>query len=298
MGSLPGLIALGRVGSSSWEVSVDKPDGQHGTSALPQCYNVSLSRLGGAVAGGPASSGLGESGCGLTYAASQEPVTFTGSTGFGNGSTELAIGTVAPDVTYIMVTLADGQQLKLIPVPAYGARLVAYVVPLSDGVIKAVAYLGNGQYLTAVPFRHPGTVSVYGLWLRPGDHVPPTASAVLATGTPGARSGRITGYEGPWGTCFAAAGGDAACVPVARLAKTEVISFIGGAPPQLVSGSAAANVAQIKVTLTSGDIVRVPVVAVGDEKLWAFGLGKGQQVSSLGAYDASGKRVWSGTLRH
>ncbi len=150
MGSPPGLIALGKVGSSSWEVSVDKPDGQHGKSALPQCYNVSLSRPGGAVAGGPSSSGLGESSCGLTYAASQEPVTFTGSTGFGNGSTALAIGTVAPDVTYIMVTLAGGQQLKLIPVPAYGVRLVAYVVPLSDGVVKAVAYLGNGQYLTAL----------------------------------------------------------------------------------------------------------------------------------------------------
>ncbi len=121
---------------------------------------------------------------------------------------------------------------------------------------------------------------------------------MLATGTPGTRSGRITAYEGPWGTCFVAALGDAACVPVARLAETQVISFIGGAAPQLVSGSAAANVTQVKVTLTNGGTVRVPAVAVGDEKLWALGLAKGQRVSSLAAYDASGKHVWSGTLRH
>ena len=37
-------------------------------------------------------------------------------------------------------------------------------------------------------------------------------------------------------------------------------------------------------------------MAVGNGKLWAFGLVKGQQVRSLTAYDASGHLLWSGNL--
>jgi hypothetical protein len=296
-GSRPGVIALGTVSGVPWEISAEKPDGK---SARPQCIDVKLGRPGAATATatGAGSSSPAVVGCGLTEAAGQDPAAFTSINAFPIGSDGgvAAIGTVAPDVTYIMVTLADGQQLKLIPVSAYGERLVAYVAPLDDQAVKAAAYLGNGQYLTATPFTRQGTTSIYGLWLRPGEKAPPTASAVLTTGTPGGWSGKVIAYEGPWGICLVTNDTMTLCYPVARLTDTGVVGLTGTGPPQIVFGSAAANASRLRVTLTGGNTLEVPIVAVGDGKLWAFGLVKGQQVSSLAAYDAPGNLVWSGTL--
>jgi hypothetical protein len=294
MGTPPGLIALGTVDGLPWAISAEKPDGQPGKSALPQCFDITLGRPG---ATGVGSSRPAMTGCGLTEQAGQEPATFTGFNGFGDGlRSAAAVGTVAPDVTYIVVTLADGQQLKLIPVSAYGERLVAYVTPLDDQAVKAAAYLGNGQYLTATPFTQQGTTSTYGLWLRPGQKAPPTASAVLTTGTPGGWSGKVIAYEGPWGICLVTNDTMTLCYPVARLPGTGVVGLTGTGPPQIVFGSAAANASRLRVTLTGGNTLEVPIVEVGDDRLWSFGLVKGQQVSSLAAYDASGNLVWSGTL--
>jgi hypothetical protein len=289
MGSPPGEVALGMVGGVPWEVDVDKP-ATKASGPLPTCWS---SRQAGGPAGGAFSSHLEMSSCGLPKPG-QWPVEFTGS---GNGTNAIMIGTAKPDVTYVALTLADGQELKLIPVTSYGgARLLAFVAPLSDPVIKAAAYLGSGQYLTAVPFRQPGSLPSFGLWLRPGDTPPPIASAVLTTGTPGAWSGKISAYEGPWGTCFSTGPGDAECSPALRLLATEVTGFTGGDPPLMAWGSAAPYVTRLEVTLTSGGTIRVPAVPVGDEKLWAFGVAKGQRVKSLAAFDAAGTRTWTGTM--
>jgi hypothetical protein len=295
MGSPEGVIALGTVGGGSWEISAEKPDGQQGKSALPQCFDISLGR--------PGATGVGSSrpamvGCGLTEAASQEPATFTGFNGFGDGLNAAAIGTVAPDVTYIMVTLADGQQLKLIPVSAYGERLVAYVTPLDDQVVKAVAYLGNGQYLTAVPFRQPGSVGLFGLWLSPGDKAPPTDSAVLTTGTAeDIWSQKVTAYEGPWGTCWVIGRGDSACVAAGGLKETSVLGYTGDR--LVIWGSAAEEIGRIVVTVDGGPAgLEVPMAPVGDEKVWAFALAKGQKATSLKGYDAFGHLIWTGKIPH
>jgi hypothetical protein len=294
MGTPSGLIALGTVDRVAWQVSVEEPGRHQGKNALPQCYDITLGRPGAPTVG---VSRPAEVGCGLTEVTTLEPATFTSFNRFGDGLNVAVVGTVAPDVTYIMVTLADRQQLKLIPVSAYGQRLVAYLTPLDDQVVKAVAYEGNGQYLTATLFRWQG-LSIYGLWLRPGDKAPPTASAVLTTGTPGGWRGKVIAYEGPWGICLVTDDVMSLCLPDAPVTDTEVLGFTGTGPPQIVYGSAAANVSRLRVTLRAGSTVEVPIVKVGDGRLWAFGLVKGQQVSSLAAYDASGNLAWSGTLSH
>ena len=289
-GAPPGEVAFGRVGGLSWEVGVDKPDPK-ASSALPACWR---SRQVGAPEQRASSSSLEVSNCDIPKLTGQWPVELTGQ---GTGTNVVMVGVVRADVTYVLLTLADGQELKLIPVTSYGgARLLAYVAPLRDPVIKAVAYQGNGQYLTAVPFNQPGSLPSFGLWLRPGDTPPPTASAVLTRGTPGVWSGKISAYEGPWGTCFSTGPGDSECSSAPRLLATEVTGLTGGDPPLMVWGSAAPYVTRLEVTLTNGDIIRVPAVPVGDENLWAFGVAKGQRVKSLAAYNAQGTRIWTGTM--
>jgi hypothetical protein len=289
-GAPPGEIAAGAVGGVSWEVDVDKP-AVKAPGAPPACWR---SWQTGAPEQGAFSSSLKSAGCDLPKLTGQWPVSLTGQQA---GTNAVMIGAVRPAVTYVLLTLADGQQLKLIPVTSYGgARLLAYVAPLRDPVIKAAAYLGNGQYLTAVPFNQPGSLPSFGLWLRPGDAAPPTASAVLTAGTPGVWSGKVSAYEGPWGTCFSTGPGESECRPARRLLATEVSGLAGGDPPVMVWGSASPYVTRLEVTLTNGDTLRVPAVPVGDENLWAFGVAKGQRVKSLAAYDAAGTRTWTAAM--
>jgi hypothetical protein len=55
-------------------------------------------------------------------------------------------------------------------------------------------------------------------------------------------------------------------------------------------------VSYLVVTLTSGQAFRVPVVTVGDQKLFAFALGKGQTLRRWTACDAAGHPLSSGGL--
>lgn len=292
-GSPPGAVAHGKVGGASWEVDVDNPNvtgssGQ-GNTALPQCYSARGSIRG--ADGTVYSSGLSVSGCGLTYPTGGTPVVFTGTESATNG---VAIGAVAPDVTYLTLRLADGQELKLIPVTAYGARLVAYVVPLSTPVVGAKAVLANGQYLAAVPFNQPGKTASFGLWALPGEHVPPTDSVVLTMGTtPDIWSQKVTAYEGPWGTCWVIGRADPSCVPAGGLKDTSIIGH--SSDGLAMWGSAADNIGRILVTL-GASVLEVPRAQVGDEQLWAFTLAKGQKAVSLKGYDSFGKLIWTGKL--
>jgi len=70
---------------------------------------------------------------------------------FAEDQVQGAIAVVGADVTSIVLRLANGQQLKLVPVERYGYRLVAFVVPRQGGIAAATAYLNNGQYATTIP---------------------------------------------------------------------------------------------------------------------------------------------------
>src|SRR5215470_12977826 len=277
-GSPPGAVAHGKVGGASWEVDVDNPNvtgssGQ-GNAALPQCYSARGSIRG--ADGTVYSSGLSVSGCGLTYPTGRTPVVFTGTESATNG---VAIGAVAPDVTYLTLRLADGQELKLIPVTAYRARLVAYVVPLSNPVVGAKAVLANGQYLTAVPFNQPGKTASFGLWALPGEHVPPTDSVVLTMGSPpDIWSQKVTAYEGPWGTCWVIGRADPSCVPAGGLKDTSIIGHSGDG--LAMWGSAADNVGRILVTL-AGSGISLTIGKPRARASWRFP-GRRSETSSCG----------------
>lgn len=283
-GSAAGLVASGLIGGKSWQVIVGKPQ-QLGGAGTQQCFHAQ----------GTAFPGQGTSlNCGPVLAPSADPVQFTG---IGTGAAEAELGAVAADVTYLVVTLTDGQQLKLIPVRVYGTRLVAFAAPLSTGIASATAHLNNGQYRTAIPAPLPGGLPVFGAWLAPGEHGLPRATGSVAAGTVDGQAWSVTAYVGPWGVCFTAAPGVAGCDDAtAPLTTTHVLGSQGSNPPQVVYGSAAAPVSYLMVTLTGGQRFPVPVVMVGGQKLFAFALGNGQTLKKWTAYDAAGHPLSSGGM--
>jgi hypothetical protein len=272
-----GLIALGTIGSARWQVSVKD------SGSLGQCID---SRVGtDHLTGGCYQSGM------LDYPSDGSPLILQGSNG---GSYTVSLGVVAANVTYILLTLTDGQQLKLIPVTSHGHRYVAFVIPTQLRAVRATAYLGNGQELISVAFTHAGFgVPAFVRWTPPGQPEPRTTTALIGSGTVDGHRWSATAYIGPWGTCVEA-GASGSCEGSTRMAGTQTIANLGGAA-QVVVGSAAAGVAEVQVTLTDGTSSVVPVTAGGDERLWAFALGKGQHLKRWTAYDATGQQVSTGT---
>lgn len=67
-----------------------------------------------------------------------------------------------------------------------------------------------------------------------------------------------------------------------------------GNPRQLLYGSAAPAVSYLVATLTDGHTMRVPAVAVGDEKVFVLALGEGQTLKRWTAYDAAARPAASG----
>jgi len=290
-GSAPGVVAEGKVGSESWQVFVTKPENL-GATGTQQCLYAKGSAFNDTSNSDP-STATTSLDCGPDLAPGTDPVTFTAAS---EGANQVQLGAVAADVTYVVVALGDGQQLKLIPVRVYGTRLVAFVAPVGTGVASATAVLDNGQTRTAIPANLPGVQAVFGLWLRPGQPAQGRATAVIAAGAIGGRPWSVTAYVGPWGTCFTGiAAGESACAPVAPMTTTGVVGYAGN-PPQVVYGSVAAAVSYLLVTLTDGHTFRVEPVTIGDEKLFAFALAKGQPLHRWTAYDAAGHPLSSGGL--
>lgn len=272
-----GLIALGTIGSARWQVSV------RDSGSLGQCID---SRVGTEhLTGGCYQPGM------LGYPSDGSPLISQGSNG---GSYTVSLGVVAANVTYIQLTLTDGQQLKLIPVTSHGHRYVALVIPAQLQAVRASAYLGNGQELVSVAFTHAGFgVPAFVRWTPPGQPEPPAATALIGSGTVDGHRWSATAYTGPWGTCVEA-GDSGSCSQTTQMAGTQVTAILGGAA-QVVVGTAAAGVAEVRVTRTDGTSSVATVTAVGDEKLWASAIARGRHLKRWTAYDAAGRQVATGT---
>jgi hypothetical protein len=297
-GAAAGTVAQGTIGGLRWAAVLSQsqlnPQGQGHT-----CFTAFTAL----AATGPASQPAAQltqdcaaPGDLVSYTGSN-PAGFTGSicsAGPGGGPAEVMLGAVAPDVVYLVLTFTDGQQLKLIPVTSQGRRYVAWVAPAWMNVESLTAHLGspnfdNGQTMTAVPFEPPdGEAPVFGLWLTPGQAVPPRATGVIGHGTGDGRPWSVSMYEGPWGTCIVATPGGIYCVPVDRTA-TAVLGGWGGDPAGPGFGSAAPGVASVRVSLSNGKSVQVEPVTVGNERLFAFWVGAGVSPVGWTTYDAAGR---------
>jgi hypothetical protein len=274
-----GLIALGTIGATRWRVSIDF------SSPADQC-------IVGLVGSDSVNGGCYQSGM-LNGPADGSPVSLQGDS---DRSYTVTVGGVAANVTYLIVTLADGQQLKLIPVTSHGHRYVGYALPAGLRVARVTAYLGNGQELTAIPFNQPGFAgTVLERWAPPGQPEPPSATALIGSGTLNGHPWSVTAYVGPWGTCLLWTEGGAYCWASTRTPGAGIIGSVTDSA-QYVFGAVTASVAEVKVTLTDGTSSLLPVKAAGGERLWAFALGKGQHLKNWTGYDAAGRQVATGTL--
>jgi hypothetical protein len=278
-----GVIATGTIHGAPWKIVTGKP-GTHGlpSTAPPgqHCFAASGSGIGQSL-----------SACLTTPApTAAAPVGFTGWC-FVGGQPQIIVGRVLASVRYVTVTLSDGTRLRLIPATVGGTRYVAFPLPDPLTVVSASAYRSDGQYLTAVPFSVPRSLTIFGMWQRPGQSLPPRITRTIATGD--GNAWQATAYAGPWGTCIAdTSASDGVCVPSAAPLGTQLL-LVGSSGPCAVFGSARGDVSYVDVTLASGGTVRAHAVAVGRQKFFAF-IGDGFQPRKWTAYNAAGKRVASG----
>ena len=299
VGAAAGTVAQGTIGGLRW-AAVLSPSELNPQGQADICFTAFTAL----AATGPASQPTAQltqdcaaPGDLVSYTGSN-PAGFTGSicsTGPGGGAAEqVMLGAVAPDVAYLILTFSDGQQLKLIPVTSQGRRYVAWVAPASMNIESLTAHLGgpnfdNGQTMTAVPFEpSDGEGPVFGLWLKPGQAVPPHAAGVIGHGMGDGSPWSVSVYEGPWGTCIVTTPGGIYCLQLDHTA-TAVLGGWGGDPPGPAFGSAAPGVASVRVSLSNGKSVQVKPVTVGDGRLFAFWVGAGVSPIGWTTYDAAGR---------
>jgi hypothetical protein len=159
-GAVSGDIAQGTIGSAWWQVRVHRDDTP---GALPGyiCYQRTLSTSDGAS---------GECGVGTAGAPGSEPAQLQA---ISAGGYETALGIVASDVAYLVLTFTDGQRLRLVPASVEGHRYVAWTAPASMTIKNLTAHLGgpgsgSGQTRTTIPFDRPGHLPVFGAWFQTG----------------------------------------------------------------------------------------------------------------------------------
>lgn len=295
-GQQPGVIAGGLVNGKTWQVTTRNPNTASNTPKGERCFSAS------GPAFGPTDPALTQCVPSMPPLDANTPVAFWGFTDAGSGF-QVDIGQVRADVLYVTVDLADGTELKLIPVSVHGTRYVAFPTLVTLSVDSATVYLWDGQYLTAVPFNTSSGLSMFGQWLPAGQHGPARMTRLIASGSAGGTAWEVDAYVGPWGTCV----GNRTlleCVPSWSPLGTGLFGNQAaagnpsppGGVPGLVYGSAAPDVSYLRMTLTDGGTVRVNVTAVGQQKFFAFDLRNGQKLRRWTAYDAAGAQVGSGAV--
>jgi hypothetical protein len=288
--SQTGLIASGTINGQWWWIVADRP-GVDGASAGQQDILV----IGPGV-GEPFEANLFVPALGT--AGGPGPVSFIASPL--GAPAQIQVGAVQADVSYVTVRLGNGTVLMLHPVTVYGTRAVAFAVPVRAEITDVTAYSRHGEIAFAVPFNWPGGTAWVISWLRPGQHQPARVSGLIGSGTVQGKAWSATAYLGPWGTCIALADSarpGAGCFPsaptVAGVVTLNQDSLDPGSTPEIAGGVAPASAARVVVTQPDGTAVRVRLVTVGDEKLFAFALRPGAKPLRWIAYDGSGKVVAS-----
>jgi len=140
-----GVIASGTIDGKPWLLFAYQTATSGADGSGQRCFMP----MGSVV--GP--DGYGSSSCGGGAADDTEPadISSDGVLIRPAGYAQVSYGTVGDDVQYVLVQLANGQQLKLDPVQVWGKRYVAFANPESVGVISLTTHLDSGQTMKAIP---------------------------------------------------------------------------------------------------------------------------------------------------
>jgi hypothetical protein len=283
-GSRHGLIASGRVGHRHWLLI--------GTYSHSQvCFDVWVPGSGDCAGGQPQRS----------YRTG-DPVSVPES---GTSSPQVDFGTVRADVTYVRVSLSNGQVLTLHPVDVFGPRYAAYVafaVPRSTDVTRLAAYSSHGELAYAVPFTALRYVQAV-RWLQPSQPALPQPHRYpLGSGRVGVGRWSEYLYVGPWGSCDGNAGGGSFCFAAApgqlrrgQPAREVSVAFVGNTTGYVVI-AVAPSVSHIRVRLSGGRTFRVSPVSAGSGRFCTFSLVHYNGTGRWIAYSAAGTELASGSI--
>jgi len=277
-----GEVASGTIDGKQWWLTAELP----GTEGAPHGQEV-------IVASGPA---MGASPLDAIVTVPQPSGTDPAALGaLSSGGTQIQYGGVTAEVTHLVAGLSNGQTLTLLPVTVYGTRMVAFAAPLGTSITQVTAFSAHGELASAVPFSVPGSFSMVGAWLAPGQHGLSRASGQVGSGTYQGKHWSVTADVGPWGVCVLADGDSevSGCIPTTTGLGTGVLS-LPAATPEVAFGMAAASVTRVTVHRPDGSTVQVRPVTVGKQKLFAVAMKAGPHKLTWTAYGASGAVVASG----
>ena len=156
-----GEIAFGTIDGKTWVMLAFEPATRGADGPGQQCFMP----IGEAIS----PFGYGSTSCGPTATDNTLPADISsGAGGFiqPGGHAVVSYGTVRDDVRYVMVQLANGQQLKLDPVLLWGKRYVAFAWTELTAVIRVTAYLHNRQTMTSIPLSTQYGLLQLGQWHR------------------------------------------------------------------------------------------------------------------------------------
>jgi hypothetical protein len=205
-------------------------------------------------------------------------------------------GVVQADVDHLTVTLTNGATLALHPVPEFGARLVAFVVPRGAVIVRVTAYSQAGEIGSAIPFYDQAGKADFATWLRPGQDGLARDVGLIASGSISGHKWSVIAHTGPWGACFEFEPSVTECVPL-PLFNTIVSASMSGATAQLYVRVAEPSVVRVRVREPNGTTFAVRPVTIGGQKFFAFAAATTVKPGSFSwvAYDAAGHQVASGT---
>lgn len=280
-----GVIAAGVINGRRWRVVLDNKDQRDGCGTM----------LNGSLAGD----------C-VFYAGGIKGTAPSPAGGLGGGTnseSNVAMwGQVSDDVTGVSLILTDGVTLHLRPVSAFGIRAVGVQFPASLSPIEAVAYGPRGEIGYAIPFLgRKGESPQFVSWLKPGQRGP--ARLTRTIGSSSIRGQRVTavGFAGPWGLCvnlYSAPGRNGFCWPVSALAQggpgLVARSPVTSVLPRWFLALSGPGVAWIRLLMSDGSSVRVPVVRLAGLGFYLVTVSDQPKIARWDAFDAAGRRLSGG----
>jgi hypothetical protein len=259
-GSPRGLIGSGRINGRKWSLVADRP-GANGAGKGGQCFHAS---------GAASAASVCEP---MLTPDSGHPVAL-------NLVSQAYFGVLAPDVTRVTVTLADGAVLVLHPVEAYGQRYVAFAVPRSLPIARVSAYSHRTALGSSVPFNS-SFGELFATWLRPGQRGLPRGTYRIGSGE--------TVHVGPWGYCMTGVFGSCLEIESRSLGNSAgLVLSTGPGGADWVIGSATSVVNHVRVHLSGGRILTARAVDCGGPRFYAYVVPNGHKPLRVDYYSVFG----------
>jgi hypothetical protein len=294
-GSPPGLVASGQVNRGHWQLTA-WTNAQHSRICIRSIRGTENCNFNAPVSGltGP-------------------PASITPDTNnfarlpHGRGfRVQMVDGFVRHDVDHIRVDLSNGQVLILDPVPVLGvryARWVAFAVPFASAVNEISVYSATAELEHTFPFTRGGEINIV-RWLAPGQPAAPTpVTGQVGSGTTTGHHWVVSGYIGPWGSCFKNAtvhmnicSTQSGPLRPGVVAKRLVTSHFFNIHLGLSVLQVDPAVSYLLVTRSQGGALRLPTAILGGQKYCVLPDADHNHVVSWTAYDAAGHLLGNGSI--